>query len=127
VVEGGSGAAGGGLARIEKMVALQPPRPAPCARCPDGWAGAELRYAKYKHRDSPVLASLTRTAWADLHGFGPLYQDEPARLAALVEDDQAHVSAQADAFAAAVPQGRVVRIPHANHFVFWSNEGEVVK
>jgi len=36
-------------------------------------------------------------------------------------------SAQADAFQAAIPQARVVRLDHADHFIFKSNESEVIK
>jgi pimeloyl-ACP methyl ester carboxylesterase len=35
--------------------------------------------------------------------------------------------AQAQAFAAALPTARVVRIPHANHYVFTSNEADVTR
>jgi non-heme chloroperoxidase len=35
-------------------------------------------------------------------------------------------SAQADAFQAAIPQARVVRMDHADHFIFKSNESQVI-
>ncbi len=35
-------------------------------------------------------------------------------------------SAQADAFQAAIPQARVVRLDHADHFIFKSNESQVI-
>ena len=35
--------------------------------------------------------------------------------------------AQVEAFAAGVPTARVVRLPHANHYVFTSNEGNVTR
>jgi len=37
------------------------------------------------------------------------------------------VSEQADAFQAGNPQARVVRIANANHFVFRSNEADVLR
>jgi non-heme chloroperoxidase len=37
------------------------------------------------------------------------------------------ISAQADAFQAAIPQARVVRIDHADHFIFKSNENQVAE
>ena len=70
----------------------------------------------------PVLA-----IYADPHTFGNLYQDAPAKLVALVADDMATVSAQADAFQAGVPSAQVIRIANADHFIFRSNEREVIQ
>ena len=70
----------------------------------------------------PVLA-----IYADPHSFGPLYRNDPDKLAALVADDKATVSAQADAFQAGVPSAQVIRIPNADHFIFRSNEAEVIR
>ncbi len=41
--------------------------------------------------------------------------------------DEAEVAAQADAFQTGTPQARVVRIAHADHAVFRSNQAEVVR
>jgi len=41
--------------------------------------------------------------------------------------DSAGQEAQAKAFEAGLPSARVVRIPHADHFVFLSNEAEVLR
>jgi hypothetical protein len=35
--------------------------------------------------------------------------------------------AQAGAFEKGVPTARVVRLPHAHHYVFMSNEGDVLR
>ena len=40
---------------------------------------------------------------------------------------EASVAAQADAFEAGVPSARVVRIANANHYVFLSNEADVMR
>jgi hypothetical protein len=69
----------------------------------------------------PVLA-----IYADPHSFGSLYQNDPDKLAVLVADDRANVSAQADAFQAGIPSAQVIRIPNADHFIFRSNEAEVI-
>jgi non-heme chloroperoxidase len=45
------------------------------------------------------------------------------RLAA----DKVNCTAMADAFAAGVPSAHVVRIPNADHYVYLSNETEVVR
>lgn len=70
----------------------------------------------------PVLA-----IFADPHDFGALYSDNPKAKAALVENDRATTSAQADAFEAGVPSARVVRIPNADHFIFRSNEQQIIR
>lgn len=70
----------------------------------------------------PVLA-----IFAVPHDFGPLGKEDPAARAAMVAKDIALVSEQADAFQAGNPQARVVRIANANHFVFRSNETDVLR
>jgi non-heme chloroperoxidase len=110
------------LERIEKTVSLQPPRPSNAPPVPPIGLALSRGHEKYTHIDIPVLA-----IFADPHSFGPLYHDAPDKLAALVADDNANVSAQADAFQAGIPSAKVIRIPNADHFVFRSNEAEVIR
>lgn len=70
----------------------------------------------------PVLA-----IFAVPHDFGPLGNSDPAARAEMVAKDIALVSEQADAFQAGNPQAHVVRIANANHFVFRSNEADVLR
>lgn len=70
----------------------------------------------------PVLA-----IFAVPHDFGPPGNGDPAARAEMVAKDIALVSEQADAFQAGNPQAHVVRIANANHFVFRSNEAEVLR
>lgn len=65
--------------------------------------------------------------YADPHSFGNLYRNDPGKLAALVADDRANVSAQADALQAGIPSAQVIRIANADHFIFRSNEAEVIR
>jgi pimeloyl-ACP methyl ester carboxylesterase len=51
---------------------------------------------------------------------------DAAALAAEARD-AARTGAQADAFAAAMPSARVVRLAHADHYVFRSNEADVLR
>ena len=81
-------------------------------------AGAE----NYTDIRCPVLA-----IYADPHNFGQLYADDPKARQALILDDFARTSAQADAFQAGVPGSRVVRIPNASHMIFVSNEADVLR
>jgi hypothetical protein len=41
--------------------------------------------------------------------------------------DLARTGAQAKAFEAAIPGAHVIRLPHANHYVFDSNEADVLR
>jgi non-heme chloroperoxidase len=110
------------LERIEKSVSLQPPLPANAPAIPPIGLALSQGHQKYTHIDVPVLA-----IYADPHSFGPLYHDAPEKLAALIADDKANVSAQADAFQAGVPSAQVIRIANADHFIFRSNGSEVIR
>lgn len=81
-------------------------------------AGAQ----KYTEIHAPVLA-----IFADPHNFGSLYADDPEVRRALVMDDFARTSAQADAFQAGIPGSHVVRLPNASHMIFVSNEADVLR
>jgi pimeloyl-ACP methyl ester carboxylesterase len=81
-------------------------------------AGAQ----KYTEIHAPVLA-----IFADPHNFGSLFEDDPKARQALIMDDFARTSAQADAFQAGIPGSRVVRLPNASHMIFVSNEADVLR
>jgi non-heme chloroperoxidase len=76
---------------------------------------------KYTDIPVPVLA-----IYAVPHATGQPFKDDAARVAADARDE-ATTGAQAKAFESGVPSARVVRLPHANHFVFFSNEVEVLR
>lgn len=73
----------------------------------------------------PVLA-----IFADPH-VNPRPPNAPRRTAAQVAADDARDKANVEAVIAVVrrdaPSAHIVRLPHANHFVFLSNEDEVLK
>ena len=60
------------------------------------------------------------------HATGQPYKDDAARAAAEARDE-ATTGAQAKSFENGVPSARVVRLPHANHYVFFSNEADVLR
>lgn len=70
----------------------------------------------------PVLA-----IFADPHSVGPAGAEDSSKLAQMIAEDKLRVSEQADAFQAGNPQARVVRIPNADHFIFRSNETDVLR
>ena len=65
--------------------------------------------------------------FANPHLPGPYPYNTPAERAAAVASDTKMVDAQAKAFQAGVPTARVVQIPQANHYVFLSNEADVLR
>ena len=70
----------------------------------------------------PVLA-----IYADPHSFGDQFKGNPEALKTAQAKDKAETSAQADAFQKGNPQATVLRIADADHFIFKSNEAEVLK
>ncbi|MFC5865272.1 alpha/beta fold hydrolase [Acidicapsa dinghuensis] len=61
------------------------------------------------------------------HNLGPMKDLDAAAKAKAEADDLAIVGAQVNAFEAGNPTARVVRIPHADHFIFESNEADVIR
>jgi non-heme chloroperoxidase len=77
---------------------------------------------KYTNIPVPVLA-----IFAVPHDLGPwLEQNSDPAAKAFVAKEAALTEKQAQAFEGGVPSARVVRLPHANHYVFISNEGDVL-
>ena len=77
---------------------------------------------KFTNIKSPVLA-----IFADPHdmGGGPPMDDK--QRAAAAAHDANFTEAQAKAWERMVPTAKVIRIPNANHYMFKSNEQEVLK
>jgi non-heme chloroperoxidase len=92
----------------------QPPSPATAIR-----SGEQ----KYTEIHVPILAIV-----AVPHNFGPNYlKDNPTARAAAVANDLERAGAQATAFEKGIPTARVVRLPNADHYVFRSNEADVLR
>jgi pimeloyl-ACP methyl ester carboxylesterase len=77
---------------------------------------------KYTNIPVPTLA-----IFAVPHELGSDAGNDPSVRAALDARDEAWAGAQAKAFESGVPSARVVRLPHANHYVFRSNEADVLR
>jgi pimeloyl-ACP methyl ester carboxylesterase len=77
---------------------------------------------KYTRVESPALA-----IYAVPKDFGPGFAGDAAARAAAEANDTARTEAQAKVFLTAVSSGRVVRLARANHYVFASNAGDVLK
>jgi non-heme chloroperoxidase len=76
---------------------------------------------KYTDIRLPVLA-----IFALPQGMSESSPDEAAR-AAFEARAKANTAAQVDAFEGGVPSARVVRVPHASHYIFQSNEADVLR
>lgn len=81
--------------------------------------GGEQKYTDFR---VPVLA-----IFAVPHDLGPAFQGDPAARASAEASDLARTGAQADAFENGIHSARVVRLAHANHYVFLSNEADVLR
>jgi len=77
---------------------------------------------KYTDIRVPVLA-----IYASPHNPSPPVSNDSAVLAAFEARDKTRVDAIAKAFEIGVPSARVVRLPHADHFVFLSNQADVLR
>jgi pimeloyl-ACP methyl ester carboxylesterase len=108
------------LVSLNARLALMPSGPPPPPPPPIGLAtlfGEE----KYTAIPVPVLA-----IFACPHSFERMYPNNAAARAAITAEDRAGCGVQADAFGAGVPTATVVRIPDADHYVFVSNEAQVL-
>lgn len=91
-------------------------RPDPVIR---GLLGGEEKYTSVH---VPVLA-----IFAAPHQMPPAMAKDSAARAKADSEDLARVMPQVDAFRRLVPSARVVVLPNANHYVFRSNEAEVLR
>jgi non-heme chloroperoxidase len=75
---------------------------------------------KYTEIKVPVLA-----IFAGPHDVGPYARNDPA-LEKFNASDADYMKRVAEGFQKGVPSARVLLLPHANHFVFLSNEADVL-
>jgi non-heme chloroperoxidase len=104
---------------VDADVALMPSPPPP----PPPPIALAVRFGEQKYTaiHVPVLA-----IFACPHNLDRLIPNGSSAKAALVAEDRRHCSAQANAFAAGVPSAHVLRLPNADHFVFNSNQADVL-
>jgi non-heme chloroperoxidase len=77
---------------------------------------------KYSAIAVPILA-----IFAEPHDLGPTPSNDPAVREMLEARDKLKTGAQSVAVERGIPSARVVRLPHANHNVFRSNEADVLR
>jgi pimeloyl-ACP methyl ester carboxylesterase len=110
----------------EQLKTLQvmpaPPTAAQMAHMPPANSAVTGGEQKYTDIHVPVLAF-----FAVPHDFTQAFQGDPAARAAAEASDVSRTGAQADAFEQGISSARVVRLPHANHYIFLSNEADVLR
>ena len=77
---------------------------------------------KYTQIPSPALA-----IFAVPHDLRPMVPNDAKALADAEAIDTKRMSGLADSFAHGVPTAHVVRLSNASHYVFLSNEGDVLR
>jgi non-heme chloroperoxidase len=77
---------------------------------------------KYSNIPVPIL-----DIYAAPHDLSLFYKDDPSGLAAAEARDVADAVPQAKAFESGVPSAHLVRLAHASHYVFMSNEADVLR
>jgi non-heme chloroperoxidase len=105
------------LHQTNAEVANMPPLP------PRSPIGAALNFGAQKYTSIPVP---TLAIYACPHNWDRFPSNQPERKAALIADDKARCNAWADAFRRGVPTAQIVLIPNADHYVYLSNEAQVV-
>jgi pimeloyl-ACP methyl ester carboxylesterase len=103
------------MAKAAATAGATPPMPAIAQAILDG-------EQKYTDIHVPVLA-----IFAVPHLLRPAVASDPAERAAREARDTVTTGAQANAFEKGIPSARVVRLPHAAHRVFESNEADVLR
>jgi non-heme chloroperoxidase len=110
------------LQKMSKEGSNAPAPPSPLPSRPPIIGAIQFGEQKYTEIHGPILA-----IFACPHNFDLVAKDNPNAKAELVANDLSRCTAQADAFAAGVPSAHIVRLPNADHYVFRSNEADVLR
>jgi non-heme chloroperoxidase len=108
------------LQEMYNLIASTPDQPS----FPPPPRGLAIKFGERKYTEihGPVLA-----IFACPHNFDRGFQNDPSAKTAMVTADSTHCTAQRNAFQAGVPSARVVNLPNADHYVFNSNEADVLR
>jgi non-heme chloroperoxidase len=118
----------GSLERVEKEVVQERqdiqamPPPPPGQTMPPVLFAIRSGQERFTTFTVPALV-----IFADPHDLGPAMKDNPKARTALEAADTRDTERQAAAFERQVPSAHVVRIYNANHYVFRSNEAQVIR
>jgi non-heme chloroperoxidase len=110
------------LQSYQKWLQAAPP-PSPTGTLPPADPAIFAGEEKYTDIRVPVLAF-----FAVPQDLPPaVFENDPAARATLEAINLANSETQIKAFENGVPSARVVRLAHANHYVFLSNEADVLR
>jgi pimeloyl-ACP methyl ester carboxylesterase len=112
------------LRERQKLIAAAPPPPPSAGPAPRPlFAVAAIISGEQKYTDIrvPILA-----IFALPHSTSTAIRNDPKKLAEYEAREEAFVGAQAKAFER-LPGANVVRLPFASHYVFFSNEADVLR
>jgi pimeloyl-ACP methyl ester carboxylesterase len=112
------------LQEFQKRNASMPVLHAPHTQIPPIIKAINLGGQEYTDIRVPILAIFACPHNLD---FDPSLRDDPKAKATALADNLFYTSRQADAFAAGLPSARVVRLANADHYVFRSNETDVIR
>jgi pimeloyl-ACP methyl ester carboxylesterase len=112
------------LQEAEKRDPSVPGFHAPRGPTPPIIKAINLGAQEYTKIPVPVLAIFACPRNFD---FDPSLRNDPKAKATAIADNLFYTSRQADAFAAGVPSAHVVRLPNADHYVFRSNEADIIR
>lgn len=100
---------------------LPPPSPGP--RHPPPPVGAAIMNGEQRF---DTISSPALVIFVSPHDLSSMFKGNPKGQAAMEANDKRSTENQAVAFERQVPSAHVVRIPNANHYVFRSNEAQVL-
>jgi pimeloyl-ACP methyl ester carboxylesterase len=103
----------------KELAMMQPPYPPPPPAL-----GLAINFGEQKYTKIPVpILSIV----ACPHDFGDDVHATPQEKAAIVKEDEARCTAQADAFQSGIPSAHVVRLRNVDHYVYKSNEADTLR
>jgi hypothetical protein len=110
------------LKELQKNLDENPAAAGPAPKIPAPSLAIQAGLQKYTDIKGPILA-----IYAVPHDLGPQFRNDPTARAAAEARDLESTGAQAKAFETGLPNARVVRLAHASHYVFLSNEADVLR
>lgn len=106
----------------QSMENIPPPPPGPRPPPPPVGVAIMTGQQRFTTLNAPALA-----IFAAPHDLGQMMKDNPTARAAMEANDKRNTERQSTAFETQVPSAHVVRIPNAEHYVFRSNEADVLR
>ena len=94
--------------------------------------GEGSRKRDYSKIRIPILAFIPVTpsqtsGWSVFYRFQPVTDEERAALEKIYATDRNCMNRSVSTMRAAVPHARIIELPGADHYVFFSNEADVLR